>query len=248
MYPGRKNVLLGYGRGAFYVNKFFAKTRISVDRYTTGRKMIEIFGAHASSESGWNLPQDHQRHLLNFPLLISQKIISICLTTPYEVSPLIVCSNCMFEYKYIEPTYRIDLTGSHVSQSERRELWKIEEVDHHHKFDTWRYGKKSTTYGTRKYHGYYKKPTDATILRVSRLLNQTKTHMLYGNDFVFDLEQFDAPLRRLEQMKDVRTSKMLVKDRWMPSKLEDSDVGKAIRNMVNVRNAEDLPDWIYCDP
>lgn len=172
------------------------------------------------------------------------RILSCCLTTPFEVTPTTVTCNCM--YDFTEPSYSIGLTGSD-RYWRQTVLCQVEGVDYHHKIhNTHNKGRKK--YCTKEYYGYFRKPIDATILRVSKLLYQTGLPILLGeNSFVFDIDTYETPTRPHKQMKDFRMGPV-ERDREMPHDMNAEEVQHEIRDLVNIQDCEDLPDWIFCDP
>lgn len=178
---------------------------------------------------------------------ILRKIMSFCLVTEKEVTPISVACNCMAYFQ--EPSYSIGITG--IGQK-YQELCEIEGVDHFYqinKKETRKNKKKKKKFIDMKYSGYFKKPIDATILRVCRLFHQEGLPLLYGdNEFVFDVEYY---LHREKPCLRMNVEGETIEKNWtMPrfSELDSEAVQASIRDMTNITDAEALPDWIYLDP
>ncbi|KAF8850566.1 hypothetical protein BDZ45DRAFT_751568 [Acephala macrosclerotiorum] len=138
------------------------------------------------SEKGWNLPQNHPRHLLNFPKEIQQLIFFYAITVrkPYAVRASTVYSNWKTELRDIM-YHRVNVRFRHDYSRCNRYIWSYPVPDPNYVS----IGKSRDSRGTYTTLTLVARlEINSTFLRSSKYMYDMCNKMLYGdNDFHFTM-------------------------------------------------------------
>ncbi|KAL2065547.1 hypothetical protein VTL71DRAFT_3217 [Oculimacula yallundae] len=138
-----------------------------VDR-PTPPEIAQIVGH--PSESGWNLPSDHDRHLLKFPSELLNKILGYILTLDQGVKLQPITTTSNHKKAWSVPTYRNEyyhMPGSSgITEGPYLSILNMQDSDGPYT----------------EYRHIFRKPIDATILRVNKDIHKTASGLLYGNN------------------------------------------------------------------